>query len=121
MATTTIDEDVRELLRQWKSDQATLKERFDLNEDSKIDEKEWRLARSQARREARRARQESVKEFSEGINLRARTNDRTRPYIIAAYPQEDLIKSYHRWAILYGVGFFALGSTGLWLLNTRFG
>ena len=54
MATTTIDEDVRELLRQWKSDQATLKERFDLNEDSKIDEKEWRLARSQARREAMR-------------------------------------------------------------------
>ncbi len=120
MATTTIDEDVRELLRQWKSDQAKLKERFDLNEDSKIDEKEWRLARSQARREARRARQESVKEFSEGINLMTRTNDRTRPYIIAAYPQEDLIKSYHRWAILYDVGFFALGSAGLWLFNTRF-
>ncbi len=120
MATTTIGEDVRELLRQWKNDQATLKERFDLNEDGKIDEKEWRLARSQARREARRARQESVKEFSEGINLMTHTNDRSRPYIISAYPQEDLIKSYHRWTILYGVGFFALGSAGLWLFNTRF-
>jgi hypothetical protein len=119
--TTTVDEDVRELLRQWKSDQATLKHRFDLNEDGKIDDKEWRLARSQARREARRTRQESVKEFSEGINLMARTNDHTRPYIISAYRQEDLVKNYHRWAILYGVGFFALGSAGLWLLNTRFG
>ncbi|MDH3669889.1 MAG: E3 ubiquitin ligase family protein [Gammaproteobacteria bacterium] len=121
MATTTVDEDVRELLRQWKSDQATLKQRFDLNEDGKIDEKEWRLARSQARREARQARQESVKEFSEGINLMTRTNDRTRPYIISAYPQEDLVKSYHRWAMLYGVGFFVLGSAGLWLFNTRLG
>ena len=71
--------------------------------------------------EARRARQESVKEFSEGINLMARTDDRTRPYTISAYPQEDIVKSYHRWAILYGAGFFALGSAGLWLLNARFG
>lgn len=50
-----------------------------------------------------------------------RTNDRKRPYLISAYPQEYLIKRYHQWAWLYGAGFFALGCAGVWLFNTRFG
>jgi hypothetical protein len=50
--TPTIDDRAKELLRDWKQDQAELHERFDLNKDGKIDEKEWLLARQAARREA---------------------------------------------------------------------
>lgn len=117
----TVDEEVRQLLREWKQNQATLKQRFDLNEDGKIDQKEWRLARSQARREVLQSRRGESKHFSEGINLLTRTNDRNRPYLISAYTQQYLVKRYRHWALLYGVGFFLVGGAGVWLLNTRFG
>jgi len=121
MGHTTVDEDVRGLLQEWKRDQAALKERFDLNQDGRIDEKEWMLARAQARREVLRARTEQQQTFSEGINLVGPTNDSSRPYILSAYPQADIVKRYQLWAGLYGAGFFLLGSAGGWLFNTRFG
>jgi hypothetical protein len=43
--------DVTERLAQWKRNQPQLLERFDLDGDGAISEKEWLLARSQARRE----------------------------------------------------------------------
>jgi hypothetical protein len=119
--TTTIDAEVRQLLHEWKKDQATLKQRFDLNNDGKIDQMEWKLARSQARREVAKARREQSEVFTEGINLLTRTNDRNRPFLLSAFPQRDLIKRYRLWALLYGAGFFALSSAGIWLSNTRFG
>ncbi|MFQ5935061.1 MAG: GIDE domain-containing protein [Acidiferrobacterales bacterium] len=117
----TVDVEVRQLLRQWKHDQAILKERFDLNGDGEIDQQEWRLARSQARREVLKARQEEGQKFTEGINVMTRPAERRRPYLLSAYPQTDLIKRYRQWAAVYGVAFFLLGSAAAWLLTNRFG
>ena len=85
---------------------------------------EWKLARSQARREVAKARRQKSEVFTEDINLLTRTNDRNRPFLLSAFPQRDLIKRYRLWALLYGAGLFALSSAGIWLsihvaANTR--
>lgn len=117
----TVDEEVRELLRAWKQDQATLKERFDLNKDGNIDQQEWMLARSAARREIMKGRRETQAQFTDGINLLSRTSDTRRPYILSAYPQAHLVKRYRMAAALYGTGFFLLGIAAVWAFNVRFG
>lgn len=118
---TTVDEDARELLREWKQDQARLRERFDLNQDGKIDEKEWMLARAQARREALNARREQQNQFTDGLNLLGPTNDSSRPFILSAFPQDHIVRRYRWQAALYGAGFFVLGTIAVWLFNTKFG
>lgn len=117
----TVDEEVRELLRVWKQDQATLKERFDLNKDGNIDQQEWMLARAAARREVVKTRHETQAQFTDGINLLSRTDDTRRPYILSAHPQAHLVKRYRVTAALYGAGFFLLGVATVWVFNTRFG
>jgi hypothetical protein len=116
----TLDEEVRELLRVWKQDQADLKQRFDLNRDGNIDQQEWMLARAAARREAQKTRRETQMQFTDGINLLSRPADTRRPYILSAYPQKHLVKRYRSAAALYGTGFFLLGIAAVWLFNTRF-
>ena len=80
----TVDEDVRELLKDWKKDQPTLMNRFDLNKDGKIDEIEWRLARAQARRETLKNRQEQVIHSAEGMQI---TRQQGRPMGMAGVRQ----------------------------------
>ena len=50
--------DTGELLVQWKTDQKTLRERFDLDKDQQINTLEWNLARQAARREVEKQHQE---------------------------------------------------------------
>lgn len=109
-----------DLLHQWKTDQATLKDRFDLDKDGKIDQQEWMLARAQARREVLAARQ-TQEDFSEGTNVLTDSGDPRRPYLVSAFRQSDLVKRYRNWTVLYATGFFAGGSVALWLFNVRFG
>jgi hypothetical protein len=135
----TLDDRVRDLLKEWKQDQAALHKRFDLNQDGKIDEKEWLLARRAARREAENATSlsrgprldpigeaermhtETLAQTTEGINLLTHTKDRDRPFIISAFPQKELVARKKRLALFYGAGFFAAGIVAVWLYNTRFG
>lgn len=117
----TVDEEVRELLRQWKADQALLKERFDLDQNGKIDQKEWALVRSQARREVNKARRQQNAHFIEGINVLSRPADSRRPYLLSAYPQTQLVRRYRIWASVYGGVFAVLAIIAVWAFKTRFG
>lgn len=119
-STPTVDEDVRALLADWKKDQPGLLERFDLDKDGKINEKEWMLARSQARRETTKNRREQVNNLADGLNLLGPTRDRSRPYILSAFTQSELTKRYRLWAMLYGAGFFLLGIAAVWVFNAKF-
>ena len=116
----TVDEDVRELLKDWKKDQPTLLQRFDLNKDGKIDEKEWMLARSQARRETMKNRQEQVINSADGLNVLGPTRDGSRPYILSAFTQAELTKRYKLWAALYAGICFLLGLATVWVFNAKF-
>lgn len=44
-------QDLGELLAEWKNNKPTLLQRFDLNQDGEIDQREWQLTRAQAKRE----------------------------------------------------------------------
>jgi len=116
----TVDEDVRELLKDWKKDQPTLLQRFDLNKDGKIDEIEWRLARAQARRDTMKNRQEQVIHSADGLNVLNPTRDGSRPYILSAFTQAELTKRYKLWAALYAGGCFLLGLAAVWVFNAKF-
>ena len=117
----TVDEDVRALLGDWKKDQPGLLQRFDLNKDGKIDEKEWKLARSQARREAMKNRQEQVNNLADGLNVLGPTRDRSRPYMLSAFTQTELTKRFRLWAMLYAGSCFMLGLAAVWVFNAKFG
>ena len=116
----TVDEDVRALLDDWKKDQPKLLERFDLDKDGKIDEKEWMLARSQARRDVMKNRQEQVIQSADGLNVLGPTRDRSRPYILSAFTQKELTQRYRLWAISYAVACFLLGLATVWVFNAKF-
>ncbi len=116
----TVEEEVRELLRAWKGDQDTLKARFDLNKDGRIDDKEWVLARAQARREVLRSRREEHQQFVEPINVMAHVEGDERPFLLSAYPQRQLARRYRLGTALYVALFFLAGSAAVWVFNTRF-
>lgn len=117
--TSTVEDEVREILREWKQDQQQLLARFDLNKDGKIDSQEWLLARAQARREARKAREEEQLTSAEAINIMRATGDANRPYILSAYPQQRLIRKQRLWALLYAALFLLAGGIAVWLVNNR--
>ena len=116
----TLAEEVRQRLNEWKTNQKELKARFDLDKDGRIDQKEWMLARAQAKREVEAARKNN-QDLSEGVNIMTAAGDRKRPYLLSAHGQSALVKHYRLWLILYGLGFFVAGSAALWLFNVRFG
>jgi hypothetical protein len=116
----TVDEDVREMLKDWKHDQPTLLQRFDLNQDGKINEIEWRLARAQARRETMKNRQEQVIHSADGLSVLGPTRDGSRPYILSAFTQKELTKRYKLWAALYAGACFLCGLAAVWVFNAKF-
>jgi 20S proteasome alpha/beta subunit len=102
------------LLHEWKKDQPKLEARFDLNKDHQIDEKEWMLARAQARREIMKSHREQQRPFNNGVNLLGATKDH-RPYILSAYPPGRMVQRYRWQAALSGAGFLLFVITAVWL------
>lgn len=115
----TLKEEIADRLREWKANPQQLHERFDLDGDGKISEREWMLARSQARREVEAWRREEQKQNAEGVNLVGQPDDRRRPFIISAYREMEIVSRYRRYALLLGSSFLGLGSLAIWIFNLR--
>jgi hypothetical protein len=94
-ATLDFDRDVGELLAEWKRNQPQLLERFDLDGDGGISEKEWGLARSQARREIRRQHNEI--RTQPGTHVLHKPRD-GRLFLISNVDPEKLVRRYRIWA-----------------------
>jgi hypothetical protein len=88
--------DVGELLADWKTDQADLHKRFDLDRNGAIDETEWQLARNAAEREvARRHREIRNQPTQHRMQKPGASKPGIRkPYLIANYPPEKLSRRY---------------------------
>lgn len=108
-------EDVGALLADWKKDQRLLRERFDLDRDSKIDIGEWELARLQAQREVRKRHAESWSHSVEGVHLLRKPDD-GRLFLLANEVPEKLGSRYRYWSWVHLVIFLGAGSSGLILL-----
>ena len=93
-----LERDVSELLSTWKRDKPALLSRFDLDRDSQIGEKEWMLARAQARREVRKTHNEI--RTQPGTHMLHQPRD-GRLFLISNIDAEKLVLRYRLWAWLH--------------------
>lgn len=100
--------DVAALLAEWKKDQPALARRFDLNQDGKIDLKEWELARRQARREVEK-RQAETQASDTSVHVMRRPRD-GRLYVLSNLDPEALARRYGLWCWFHLVIFFGAGA-----------
>ncbi len=102
--------DVGELLAEWKRNQPQLLERFDLDKDGRISDREWALARSQAKREVRKTHNEI--RTRPGTNVLHKPRD-GRLFLISNVGPEELTRRYKVWAWVHLVVFVAaVGGVG---------
>jgi hypothetical protein len=90
-----LERDVGELLAAWKKDKPALYARFDLDKDGQISEKEWMLARSQARRDIRKSHNE-IRE-QPGTHVLHQPRD-GRVFLITNLEPGQLKRRYAVWA-----------------------
>jgi len=116
--TMSLNEEIRDLLANWKRDRAGLIRRFDADRDGEINLAEWEEVRRTAENEvlARHAERAPQPE----INLMKKPAY-GRPYLLSCLPQERLIARTRRRAGAFLIGFLLLGSALTWALQARLG
>ena len=93
-----LERDVSELLGAWKRNKPALLARFDLDKDGQIGEKEWMLARAQARREVRKTHNEI--RTQPGTHMLHQPRD-GRLFLISNIDADKLERRYKFWAWLH--------------------
>lgn len=83
--------EVRDLLAEWKLDQARMRERFDADGDGQIDMQEWETARRAALEQVRK--QQVERSLEPDIHVLSRPTER-RPYILSTLTQQALVRRY---------------------------
>lgn len=96
-------EDVKHLLAEWKTRPGELLQRFDLNQDGRIDLEEWGLARLQAKREVAASHRELHN--SSELHVMQRPED-GRFYLISDIDPGKLATKYRWWSWFHVVVFF---------------
>jgi hypothetical protein len=114
-ATLTRDDLVKQILSEWKTDNADLLKRFDLDNNGVLDMREWMLARQAAKREADKRLDQVHTEPDTNFMLKPRDG---RLFLISNLDQHKLALRYRfrAWThiiILFG----ALGSLS-WIMQT---
>jgi hypothetical protein len=95
-------EAARDLLRVWKKDRHGLTQRFDSNQDGKIDQQEWNEARRQARKQVMH---ESVTQpLPQSLNMLVKPDNSRYPYLLSVRSQDSLATRLR----LYAAGMFVL-------------
>lgn len=100
---------VSALLAEWKSDHATLLQRFDANGDGEIDLVEWEQARAEARREVEQ-RQREIDAAPEAHLMRKPGDGRL--YLISDMDPAQVGRRYQIWGWIFFVAVMA-GTAGL--------
>ena len=111
-------EEIRLLLDDWKRDQKTLHDRFDLNKDGKIDLKEWELARLQAAREIRKQHSAQMNNKVEGVHLLRQPRDK-RLFLLADEMPDALGRRYQLWSIFHLAVMICTGVGSLLLFGIK--
>lgn len=110
----TAEEQVANLLREWKQDQAALAQRFDRDGDGEVGLAEWEAAHVEARREV--AQRRSERQATAALHVLARPRD-GRTFLLSAIAETDLVRRYRRRAALgFGLVFGAALALG-WLFR----
>ncbi|HET7921225.1 MAG TPA: GIDE domain-containing protein [Gammaproteobacteria bacterium] len=111
-----INEEVRQLLVEWKRDQAALKQRFDANHDGEVDQAEWDSARAEARREVLASEREAM--TRPPVSLLSRPPD-GRPFILSNQSQKNLATRFRLYAFGCLLLFFVAGASVAHMITLR--
>jgi hypothetical protein len=109
--------DVSALLAEWKQRKPQLHERFDLDADGRIDEREWSLARRAAQREVERRHREIL---SQPVTHVLRKPADGRPFLVSTLDPMQVARRHRLWQWLHllfalAAGGVLLGMTTGWL------
>ncbi|GGB86222.1 hypothetical protein GCM10011352_10150 [Marinobacterium zhoushanense] len=99
----------RDLLREWKSDQAALISRFDNDGDGKIDSEEWTRAQHAAVQQAK-ARQHELDALPT-VDVLQNPEQQGQPFLLSTLDEEGLLTRF-RW---YLAGYMACALLAFWL------
>ena len=116
-STTEMKEEVRDLLTDWKQDNETLLERFDLNNDGEISVSEWNKARKKAAQEV--SEKHANDDVPLVVTMLKKTDDPRRPFLISSDPLHDLIDRYHRHSLSFFLASIATSGILVWALGVR--
>lgn len=103
----SLNEEVKQVLTEWKLDMPKLQERFDLNNDGNFDSQEWMLARQAAKREAEKRL--NAARGAPDLNLLVNPSD-GRLFLISNLDQDKLARRYLLWAWAHVI--ILIGSLG---------
>ena len=112
-----VNEDVRDVIREWKQDSEALLKKFDTNNDGEIDMEEWQQVRDAALKHVIANHQEQKN--MPPVHLLSKTNDRRRPFVLSAVPQESLTSKFHWYATLLFTWFVLSGVSSTWIISIR--
>lgn len=115
MAQQSVRDVMIHVLNDWKQNQPELRNRFDANNDGRIDQEEWEVARQEARSEAQKIHDQLALQPDE--NIMTRPDNPGRPFIISVYPQAILARKYRRNAYAALTACIAFICTAAWLAH----
>ena len=110
------NKDISHVLGDWKQDQKTLMQRFDVNNDGKLDLQEWEAARRSARDEVQK-RHAELRSSGE-VHLICKPQD-GRPFILAGEVPSVVVRRYAVWAWVHLAVFFGAGGAAFVLLVAK--
>ncbi|HEU0187920.1 MAG TPA: hypothetical protein VFR06_08510 [Gallionellaceae bacterium] len=91
----TLNDEVKQVLQEWKADMPRLRAQFDLNNDGVFDEQEWLLARKAAKREAEQRLK--VLRAAPDTHYMVQPAD-GRLFLISNFDQDALASRYKFWS-----------------------
>lgn len=98
------------MLAEWKKNKPSLLQRFDLNRDGEIDEREWELARAQAKREVEKQHRDL--RAQPGFHVLHAPSDGRR-FLITNRDPDVMAKSLRLWSWFFmGLFVVSLGYFG---------
>lgn len=110
---------VRDIISEWKRDYATMRQRFDINNDGEIDLEEWKQVQAAAEQEAEKLRHKES--TSPSLNMVVKPGDKTRPFLLSSELQDDLSKRYRWYSAACLAGFLLTGGYAFFMLVARLG
>ncbi|HEY0973838.1 MAG TPA: GIDE domain-containing protein [Solimonas sp.] len=108
--------ELRDLLREWKADHASLLQRFDADGNGEIDLQEWEAARRAALEQIRQ--QHVERSLTPDVHVLSRPRDR-RPFLLSSLPQEKLVRRYRWSGLSLLMASLATGTGGVFALVAR--
>lgn len=109
-----INQEVAQVLHEWKQDQAALLRRFDADHDGQLNDREWENARTAAREQV--LAQEREAEQRPAMNVLAKPKDGRR-FIISTRPEKQVVLRFQVWAASCLLLFVIFGTAAGYLIT----